>query len=198
MARNPCEISGDQAVSDRLADVYAARMRSLSDNLLHGTLSLEDWHTGMMDAIRLAYLHQAVAGAPDSDERLISAADMQRMERNIAEQYRFLDKFAADIEAAVVEEGASLDFIPNRASLYALSSGSEYWRQALEVDLPQLPRDGNQKCLSRCQCSWELQCDDQGNVRATWVLDDAAEHCEDCLSNAQRWSPLIIPVGVKA
>ncbi len=186
---NPCEVNGDQAVSDRLSNVYASRMRSLSDDLLHSTLSLEDWHTQMQDAIRLAFLHQAIAGAPDSDERLISSADMRRIERNIAEQYKFLDKFASDIESAVVREGASLDFIPSRASLYAQSSGAEYWKQALNVDLPAVPRDGSTQCLGNCQCQWDLQCADDGIVLATWLLE-SGESCPDCKVRAETWNPL--------
>lgn len=189
---DPCQVTGDQRIADRLVDQFAERMRAMSYDLVHGTLSLEDWHTRMRDAIRLAYLEQAIAASPELDERYITDADMRRIEAEIERQYQFLDKFAADIEAAVLKPGASLEFVMNRASLYAHSSGAEYWRQAIDIELPAIPRDYSTQCGSRCACAWELDCDDAGRVHATWVLGEA-DHCPDCVERARTWVDLIIP-----
>lgn len=195
MATDPCAVNGSQDEADTIAEQYSRRMTALSNDLLHGTLSMDAWHARMQDAIRLSFLHQAIAGTKDNDVRELTSADLRRMETKIAEQYRYLDGFASDIEAAVLKPGASLNFIPNRATLYAKAAESEYWQQATNVDLPDYPRSGNQRCLSRCACQWDLECDEQGNVSATWVLDPAAEHCEDCVANAERWAPLLIPAN---
>lgn len=184
-------VAGDQRLADHISAQYAARMQALSNDLLHGTLSLDDWQTRMQDAIRLAYLHQAVAGTTDDDARELTSADYRRIEADIARQYEFLHKFAGDIEQAVIEPGASLDFVPSRAAMYAGSSESEYWRQATDVELPAMPRDGSTRCLGNCQCSWDLQHDADGNVLATWVLGDA-DHCPDCEQRAEEWNPLVI------
>lgn len=191
MTNSPCEVNGNQDEADAIANQYAQRMTALSNDLVHGTLSLGDWHARMQDAIRLAYLHQAIAGTPDADERQLRQRDLQRLDTKIGEQYQYLDNFAADIEAAVEKEGASLDFIANRSSLYAKSAEAEYWQQATNVDLPDYPRSGGTRCLSNCQCFWDLNCDDQGNVHATWVLGDA-DHCPDCEGRAQEWADLVI------
>lgn len=199
---NPCEIHGDQAMSDRIANQFAARFRALADDLLYGTLSLEDWHSQMMEGIRLAFIEQAIAGAYEGDERMITSADMRRIERDIERQYEFLDNFAADIEKAVLREGASLNFIPARAALYAQSSSAEYWRQATDVDLPNVPGDGSTQCLGNCTCSIRLECeyDAIGSVVAVlafWELDPLHEenHCPDCPRRAMEWNPLRIAIA---
>lgn len=196
MAQSPCEVNGTQQEADMIASQYAARNMALANDLVHGTLSLDDFHARMQDSIRLSYLHQAIAGTPDSDERQLKQADLTAMESKIAEQYKYLDGFMDDIAAAVEKDGASLDFIANRASLYGKASESEYWNQATNVDLPAMPRDGSTQCLSNCQCSWDLNCDDNGDVHATWNLGDA-DHCPDCVQRSQDWSDLVIPAKVR-
>jgi hypothetical protein len=173
-------------------------MTTLSNDLLHGSLSLEDYHTRMQDAIRLAYIHQAIAGTKDADERELTSADLRRIEGKIADQYQYLDGFMSDIEKAVEKQGASLDFIPSRAVLYAKSSESEYWQQATNVDLPATPRDGSTQCLSNCQCSWRLECvrDNKGKViavNAYWETE--ANPCPDCDKRGRDWNPLVIPMN---
>lgn len=190
--QSPCTVNGSQDEADLIASQYTRRAIALSNDLLHGTLSLDDYHTRMQDMIRLSFLHQAIAGTPDADERQLTQADLTALEAKIGKQFEYLDGFMSDIEAAVAKDGASLDFIPNRASLYAKASEAEYWNQATNVDLPSQPRDGSTQCLSNCQCQWDLNCDDQGNVHATWVLGDAG-HCPDCEQRAQDWADLVIP-----
>lgn len=197
-----CAIHGDPAVSDAIADRYAQRMTAISNEFLHGRiLDVEEWQTKMQDAIRLAFIHQAVAGAPDADERLISSADRDRIEAAIAKQYQYLDNFVDDIVGAIQRTGASLDFIPNRAALYAGSSKASYWQQAVGVDLPHVPGDGSTQCLGRCSCSVRTECeyDDSGKVIAVnvyWELDPEKEevHCSDCPDRAAEWNPLRIEV----
>lgn len=189
---NPCEINGSQAVADAVAAQYAGRVQAVSQSLLDGTLTLDQWHTTMQDIIRLAYVHQAIAGTPGADERELTSADLARVRADIAEQYQFLDDFAAAIEDAL-QRGADINFVPARAMLYAGSSEAEYWKQAVNIDLPALPRDGSTQCLSNCQCSWDLNCQEPGIVSATWVLGEA-DHCPDCQRRASEWNPLVIEV----
>lgn len=191
---DPCEVQGDQTMADHIASQYAGRMTYLGNDLLHGTLTLDAFHERMQDAIRLSLLHQAIAGTADNDERELTMADQARIETNIAEQYQFLDGFMADIEAAIEKDGASLNFIPDRAAMYAGSGEAEYWQQSINVDLPAYPRDGSTQCLYRCQCNWRLECDDQGNVLAYWELGEA-DHCPDCEQRSEEWAPLVIAGG---
>lgn len=191
MTDSPCAVNGSQDEADAVSAQYTRRTQALANDLLHGTLSLDDFHTRMQDMIRLSYLHQAVAGTRDDDERELTQADYRRMETAIGKQYEYLDGFMDDITAAVEKKGASLDFIPNRAALYAKAAEAEYWKQATNVDLPAIPRDGSTQCLGNCQCSWDLSCNDDGSVDATWVLGEA-DHCPDCVQRSQEWNPLRI------
>jgi len=50
-------------------------------------------------------------------------------------------------------------------------------------------------CRSRCRCSWDIRRNDEDHViEARWKLDPGAEHCEDCVRNAQTWDPLIFAI----
>jgi len=186
----PYPVNGDQEETDAIANQWAKRMETLSEDLLHGTLSLEDWHSQMQDAIRTSFLQQAIAGS----DTPLSMDELKDLQDKILDQYKYLDKFAQDIEDAVVEEGASLDFITSRSALYAKSSESVYWDQAIDLDLPAMPRDGSTECLSNCQCNWNLEYDGQGNVNATWELGEA-DHCPTCVDRSETWNPLVIPLG---
>lgn len=184
---DPCEITGDQSETDAIVGRYSEQMRRLSEALISGDSTLDVWHEKMQDLIRLAYIHQAAA----ADDGNLVPEDRTRIEAAIRGQYDFLDKFVDDIEAAM-NGGKSLDFVPSRAVLYAESSAAEYWRQAIKVDLPAIPRDGSTECMGNCQCHWRLECREPGIVRATWVLGEA-DHCPDCVERAGTWNPILIP-----
>jgi hypothetical protein len=198
MTDNPCAVDGTQEEADSIASQYARRNVALANDLVHGTLTMEDFHTRMQDSIRLSFIHQAIAGTKDADERELTQADLQRIEGKIAEQYQYLDGFMDKIEAAVQKDGASLEFIANQASMYAGSSEQEYWQQATNVDLPHTPRDGSTRCLSNCQCSVRLECvrDDKGKViavNAYWETE--ANPCPDCEARGSEWNPYVIPMN---
>jgi hypothetical protein len=58
-------------------------------------------------------------------------------------------------------------------------------------ELPDYPRSGNQQCNMNCRCNWEIV-ERRAEWRCYWRLQPA-EHCPDCVENAERWNPLIIP-----
>lgn len=184
---NPCQIDGDQAYSDQLTDIYSAGLSRMADRLTSGQLTLDEWHQQMKDALDKMYVFQAMAGVNGDQTRV----DTTAIQSALTEQYQYLDGFAAAIESAA-QGGTSLGFVANRATMYAKSSQAEYWRQAAGVDLPAVPKDGSTACMMNCGCHWETECDSDGNVLATWVMDDALENCEDCKQRAKDWAPLVI------
>ena len=182
---DPCILTGDQDISDAILDRNVDRFTSLANDLLYGQLSFEDWVQRMKDGIELAYVHQAIAGTPDQDERQLSDDDLARIQDSIQEQYNYLDGFVADIEAAVNADGASLNFIPARSALYAKSSRKAFWGQATNgANLPAQPGDGDSECLTNCLCSWECR-----DGQWYWVLGETDAHCPTCLKRASEWSP---------
>lgn len=198
---NPCEIYGDADISQGIADQYATRMRKLGNDLLYGTLSLEEFQERMQDSIRLSFIQQAIEGAFEQDERTLTTADMRRIETDIAEQFEYLDNFMDDIETAVKRDGGSLSFIPARAALYAQSSKKSYWKQAAGIELEHVPGDGSSQCLGNCTCKLRVECELDSKGRRTavlvfWELDPASEevHCVTCPERARLWNPLRVPL----
>lgn len=194
MLADPCHVAGDQAESEAVTERYQHLIRLACNQLIQGTSTPAQWERAMQGAIRMAYMHQAIAGSPTGREDLLSPEDRARVEASIEEQYGYLAKFAAQV-AHDVKVGNPLTDIQNRAALYAKSSEAEYWRQATShLNLPAIPRDGSTECLSNCQCSWHLECGDKGVVKATWKLGKA-DHCPTCVKRSLQWNPLIIQTG---
>lgn len=93
--------------------------------------------------------------------------------------------------------------IAARSRMYVSSAREAFERgkrrAAGAPELPAYAGDGTTVCLSRCQCSWELEevKDAAGNTvawNAYWRLNPAAKHCETCLGREAKWNPLVIPV----
>jgi hypothetical protein len=57
--------------------------------------------------------------------------------------------------------------------------------------LPAYPGDGQTACLGNCRCNWDIE-ETEDAWEATWELNDA-EHCADCIANAEQWNPLRLP-----
>lgn len=184
---NPCAIDGDPDYSDKLVEIYQAGMRRMADRLTREDMTLNEWHQQMKDAIDKMFVFQGMAGVNGDRSRM----DMGLLRQSIQKQYHFLDGFAADIEKAI-QNKTSLDFVAARAAMYAGSSKQSYWQQAIDVPLPAYPGDGSTECKGYCKCDWKLECDDHGNVLATWKLGKA-DHCQTCVSRAEKWAPLVIP-----
>lgn len=179
-----CTLTGDKDYSDVITGRYVAGMSRMANNLLHGTLSLDDWHSGMKDAIKSMYGFQALAGV-GGDASQISDKDLARIEAQVKEQYSYLDGFAAKIVGAVDENGASLEFISNQSQMYAKVSQVSYWRQAIgDADLPTVPGEDCEG-LGNCACSWVCK-----DGQWYWELGEA-DHCDTCVKHAKEWSPYV-------
>ena len=68
--------------------------------------------------------------------------------------------------------------------------------KSYNVVLTQYPGDGNQNCLVRCRCHWNITkgAEDDSYVEAFWQLNASAKHCATCLNNAKKWSPYIAQI----
>jgi hypothetical protein len=72
---------------------------------------------------------------------------------------------------------------------------------AHDIKLPQVPGDGQTRCTTNCKCRLEFLDvrDDSGMITAVqvrWVMNAAAENCEDCvrLSQDPSWQPKVVYV----
>lgn len=120
------------------------------------------------------------------------------------EQMNFLGDFVIAISEARGDRK-----IPGgafRAAMYGESLGQCYQKAYFRArgsrsetpmpDLPEYPRDGNQKCRVNCRCEWRIVKRSNTQYEATWKLNPA-DHCESCIENARKWNPLMILQDVK-
>lgn len=103
----------------------------------------------------------------------------------------FVEEIAAGLDGG---DGLSVNQIRARVGMYVEAGTRAYEEaraRAYSVDLPAYPGDGRTVCLSNCRCTWVISRRADG-FHCTWTLG-GNESCHDCVDNAARWSPLIIP-----
>lgn len=168
------------------------RMAALTQQLIDGQISLQDWQLAMREELRRSALEQYITGK-GGDPTHIQATDYLALGPELRSQYQYLSKFAQAIDATA-QQGKPLGFAVQRAKLYAKSTQAIFWKSAIPVRLPQYPRDGQTACRGNCKCRLRLQYEygEDGAVVATlvWWQLAPAEHCEDCLTLARTWNPL--------
>ena len=196
--RNPVS---DKSVTQRqavvLRDDFIAFIEfnppSPSEQLAKGEITIQEWELEMRKRIKQSYLDEFALGKGGRNN--LTGANLDELGDLLKRQFDFLHNFAGQIKNGELSEAQ----IQNRSNQYLNSS-----TQAFELGksasfgmprLPQYPADGTQICRSNCKCRWEIQ-DRENEWRAIWVLNPAAEHCETCEGNAQRWSPLVVPKTV--
>jgi hypothetical protein len=117
----------------------------------------------------------------------------------LREQYRYLDNFIEEIASGKLSEGQ----IRARARMYIDAAHEAFERARSEAFglplMPAYPGDGQSRCLTKCRCNWRHEeVREHGKLtgwRSTWQLNPA-DHCDDCVSNAKLWAPLIVPAGM--
>lgn len=180
----------------RLRDEWTQAQKTIVDRLAidydNGRIPLSDWVLSMRQEVKINYIEQYLLGIGGRNN--MTQADWGRLGYAIRTQYDYLQGFADDLMNA--EPPLSLAQIQNRARMYIDGATAMYERaNALGKgmpDLPAYPADGSQACKSNCKCNWDIQQTDTEWV-CTWVLEEGAEHCETCLTNAAQWAPLVIP-----
>jgi len=125
-------------------------VQSWATDLAEGRLSVQSWQQQMRQEIKREYIRQYLAGKGGIDQ--MTARDWGSIGGAIADQYRYLDRFAQEIADGKLTEGQ----IRMRSGMYVNSA-----REAFE--------------RAKKRAAAEAQMDD---VR--WVLG-IAEHCEDCV-----------------
>lgn len=168
----------------RLLSRLYPRVDMLTSELETGTMEPTAWRDSM--AAMLAQGHTA-AYMSGQESAELAASDQRRLLRDLQAQLGFLDNFTAEIQkAAEFQKGWNA-----RARMYADAVGASYYAGKFKMwALPALPRDGSTQCLSRCNCSWDVQeLEGEGNADAYWRLGPS-ESCQTCLERAQQWAPI--------
>lgn len=177
------------AMRDTFIDAQKARLEMLTDQLVDGKINLQQWVYKMRETIKDTY--SAEYAASKGGIQNVTQAEWGKESALLRRQYEYLNDFAKDI----AEGKLSPAQINARAKLYVEGASQMYERGKAESkgmpELPAYPGDGKTICHTNCHCNWEIEETDT-EWRASWRLGEA-EHCIDCVANANHWNPLVFP-----
>ncbi len=182
------------AESERVPSLAKQDIADIFARLERGELSVAEWYDQTGDSLAVYHRVAWMAGA---GTRTLSAAAEAAIERVVQEQLAYLENFAGEIADALDDEGAAWARWRQRAAMYGDAVYATASRGATALwQLPAHPADGSQICLTNCRCRWDANILDEEELDADfyWRLG-GSDHCETCVANAARWSPLHIRGG---
>lgn len=192
-------VKADSGVAKRNALVAAMRdlAYSLADDLVSGRISLSDWTRRMGKEIEKLFMAQYILGFGKLDRK---ARDQLTVMTGI--QFKFLENFRQQIAENPdwsPEHIGARAFQYFGASVTAYEVGVARWviGSVGSIDLPEMPGDGSQDCLSNCRCHWVIKPNKAFTMAACyWMLDldPLVEHCDSCLLNSVKWNPLVLTI----
>lgn len=147
---------------ENMMDVSALRMNALTQKLIDGGISLADWQTGMMSAIKQS--HVAASALANGGWAQMTSADWGYTGSLIKDQYQYLRNFAQEIaDGKQPLDGRCLV----RSDLYADAANTTYSDMRTRLFVA----DG-----------WEEE---------KRKLEPGADHCDDCIDYADEdWQPI--------
>ena len=164
----------------------SGHMAGLHKSVLSGDMSIQQWVLGFRARLKGVYIDQYVMAR--GGRAAMTQRDWGRLGAMLKKQYGFMNRFGEDIAAGKLTEAQ----MARRSQMYFDSARQAFERGKEESlgmpTLPAYPADGQTQCLSNCQCYWDIR-ETEDEWLATWTLG-AAEHCPDCVENAERWAPL--------
>ena len=165
-------------------------IRRLVVQLQEGEITVQEYLLAIRRHIKKSYLGEWLLGKGGINA--MTADDVRLVGIHVHRQYEFLQNFVeqarnGELSVAQIRSRTEM-FIHSATHAYERAQASSY-----SIDLPEYPADGNQICLSRCKCRWNIVRTDT-EIRAHWVMNITAEHCESCRGNAAKWNPYIIEI----
>lgn len=158
---HPVPPSTVRAALDSAIERSAYDMGALAARLEDGTITIHKWRKGMAQSMRV--MHSASAAAGRGGWHQMSPADWGRVGARMRQQYRYLDRFAAQLANGEQRLDGSFRV---RCGMYAEASRGTY-----EETRRQLEREGGMEEERR--------------------ILHALESCGDCLNYAfQGWQPI--------
>ena len=172
---------------DAFLDAQRDAAADLAGRLASGDIPVGEWQRLMRRDVKDSFIDQYVLA--HGGRGTMTQSDWGRIGAMVKEQYSYLDGFAKAIENGELSEAQ----IRARASMYHDASVQAYEKgHAVMMGVPTLPAypgDGATQCHGNCRCHWDIR-DAEGGWDCYWVIDPGAEHCPDCITNADRWNPL--------
>jgi len=169
----------------------------LAELVADGRLSATDWQRLMRSELKTEYIREYMLGRGGRPQ--MTSADWGSIGGSLAEQYRYLIGFTAQIAAGALTAGQ----IKMRSAMYINSAREAFFRglsRAFGIPngrLPAQPGDGSTECLTNCKCSWTIEpiYDEAGAIirwDCYWKYGETEDHCDTCRQREAAWSPYVI------
>lgn len=197
-ATNTGRFVSEQAVTDEMRVHQTATYNTLDGltrQLYSGGITLEQWQIGVAAELKDAHLAQALYAIGGKNNA--TQANYGRVGGTLADEYRYLANFAADISAGRVSEAQALA----RIRQYGNATQASYWREYKLVseiihwnlnpaehcgdcldlaggspykpnELSQVPGDGATQCRGNCRCTLSREAAPQPSTPL--IIEDAA------------------------
>jgi len=146
--------------------VTAEHLTPLAVSLSEGSMTLPAWQTEMRQTIKRLYVNQYTLARGGKVQ--MTFQDYGRLSQMLQDQYKYLDKYAAQLATMDVAEREA--YIRNRSQLYANASNEAFERGKSAVA----------QSLGFDECNWNMT---------------PAEHCDTCLRRAALGPQPIGPRG---
>lgn len=176
----------------------------LAGQLHRGSITIEAWYGAMRDELKELHVNALIL-ARGGNRAAVTFAEWGRLGGHIRVQYRYLTRYAQAIQNRAMDalQGGrfySQKYLEWRSQLYGGNARATFYRGVAPGMLPQVPGDGKTACLTNCKCELRFEeGDEPGLVLVYWELRPA-EHCEDCVTLSEEWTPyeIWLPLGLSA
>lgn len=163
---------------DRLKEASSRTLEQLTRQLYGGRISLQQWELAVAAELKDAHLANAMFAR--GGQSAMNSQALGRVGGNLADEFRWLQKFAEGIADGRVSEASAINRIGNYGRAceqaytreWALQRRRAEWRSLPRLN--QVPRDGKTQCKGGCNC--EITEHDDG---LHWDLNPG-ETCDDC------------------
>lgn len=156
----------------------------------HGAIDFFTFRNQVRDDFRQTYINLYTLGVGGSNN--MTQADWVNVGEMLKEQYIKLNQLMDRIARG---ELSSAQVFAELNELIGFSSEA-FWKAYIHdmaINLPAYPGDGSTKCLTNCQCYWEIQ-QVPGGYDCYWKLGKS-ERCPDCVQRVTEWNPYRIRIA---
>lgn len=182
----------DPKTRDRYTERKAekAEAERLVEQVKGGEITIQSWQDGFRGLVKKVFTNQYTMAR--GGQKNMGAEDWGSLGGMIKKQYDHAQRFAQGLVEGNLSEGQA----KMRAKMYVQAATQAFERgdaarHGVRAELPQYPGDGNTVCLTNCQCTWEIK-ERKDRFDCYWRLGQA-EHCPDCIENAGKWKPFVVP-----
>lgn len=205
------------ALSRTSIEASTGEVDVLAMRVAEGLMTPDAWHTAMREELKGEYIRQYLLGRGGRNQ--MTQEDWGSVGGSLAEQYRWLTRFADQVAGGNLTEGqikirvvTLVDLAGmvgerpfqnvQRAAMYVNSAREAFYRAQTRArgfspsDLPYFPADGGTICLTRCNCSWDYVPVYAGGELVGWdcywKLGGNPQHCDTCKERANESAPFEI------